>query len=106
MTTRSPPARRFVPRSAHQPKTAPASSVLQSTNGLGASLGVAGVGAIFFAITGTGGTHNFVHAGEWTALASTALLAAAFVIAFGLPRHARNVPQSPDAAIEPEAAIA
>lgn len=83
-----------------------ASSVLQSTNGLGMSLGVAGVGAIFFAVTGTGGTHNFVHAGEWTALTSTALLAAAFVIAFGLPPRARNTPQSPDAAIEPEAAIA
>jgi MFS family permease len=80
-----------------------AASVLQSANGLGSSLGVAGLGAIFFAITGTGGAHGFLAAGEWTALASTALLAAAFLIAFQLPRHARETAHpAPQPDVAPE----
>lgn len=79
-----------------------AASVLQSANGLGLSLGVAGVGAIFFAITGTGGIHSFVTAGQWTALASAILLAAAYLIAFQLPRQARRIPQPvPEPAAQP-----
>jgi EmrB/QacA subfamily drug resistance transporter len=72
-----------------------ASSVLQSTNGLGMSLGVAGLGAIFFAIAGTDGPHGFITAGEWTALASIALLALGFLIAFQLPTHAREQAPAP-----------
>ncbi len=64
-----------------------AASVLQSANGLGSSLGVAGLGAIFFAIVGRGELHRFLSAGEWIALASTALLALGFAVAFGLPRR-------------------
>ncbi len=64
-----------------------ASSVLQSSNGLGMSLGVAGLGAIFFSIAGG---HGMLVAGQWTALASIALLGLAFAVAFKLPRRARE----------------
>jgi EmrB/QacA subfamily drug resistance transporter len=66
-----------------------ASSVLQSMNGLGMSLGIAALGTSFFAIAAHGGVSGFLTAGEWTALASIALLGVAFVIAFQLPRRAR-----------------
>jgi EmrB/QacA subfamily drug resistance transporter len=66
-----------------------ASGVLQSVNALGMTLGVAGLGAIFFAIAGP---HLVapVGAAEWTALAAAGLLASAFAVAFYLPRHARR----------------
>jgi hypothetical protein len=67
-----------------------ASSVLGSVNGLATSLGVAGLGAMFFAIAGPGGAGGFVNAAEWTALATTALLACAFAVAYLLPRRARE----------------
>jgi EmrB/QacA subfamily drug resistance transporter len=60
-----------------------ASGILQTVNALGVSLGVAGIGAIFFAI------HGYVPAARWTALATIGLLAIAFVAGFGLPRRAR-----------------
>jgi EmrB/QacA subfamily drug resistance transporter len=60
-----------------------ASGILQTVNSLGVSLGVAGIGAIFFAI------HGYVPAARWTALATIGLLAIAFVVGFGLPRRAR-----------------
>ena len=84
-----------------------ASSVLQSANGLGMSLGVAGLGAVFFAIAGSGS--GMLAAGEWTALASIALLAVAFVIAFKLPHKAREQGSphagSVEPALEPFAAV-
>ncbi len=67
-----------------------ASSVLQSMNGLGMSLGIAALGTSFFAIAGHGGAAGFLTAGEWTALASIALLAVSFLIAFQMPRRARE----------------
>ena len=67
-----------------------AASVLQSSNGLGASFGVAGLGAIFFSIAGSGGSHGFLLASEWIALLSALLLVVAFVIAFALPRAVRE----------------
>jgi hypothetical protein len=54
------------------------------------SLGVAGIGAIFFGLIGAGAGHDFVSAAQVTAAVTIALLAAAFVIAFWLPRRARE----------------
>jgi EmrB/QacA subfamily drug resistance transporter len=69
-----------------------ASGVLQTVNSLGMSLGIAGIGAIFFALAGGHGGHVpvYLHAAEWTALATMGLLAGSFVIGFGLPRRARE----------------
>jgi EmrB/QacA subfamily drug resistance transporter len=68
-----------------------ASGVLQTVNSLGMSLGIAGIGAIFFALASGRGGHVpvYLHAAEWAALATVALLAGSFVIGFGLPRRAR-----------------
>jgi EmrB/QacA subfamily drug resistance transporter len=69
-----------------------ASGVLQTVNALGMSLGIAGIGAIFFALAGGRGGHVPVYLGaaEWTALATAGLLACSFAVAFGLPRRARE----------------
>ena len=69
-----------------------ASGVLQTVNSLGMSLGIAGIGAIFFALSGGHGRHVPVYLGaaEWTALATIGLLACSFAVAFGLPRRARE----------------
>ena len=69
-----------------------ASGVLQTVNSLGMSLGIAAIGAIFFALAGGHGGHVPVYLGaaEWTALATAGLLACSFVVAFGLPRRARE----------------
>ena len=69
-----------------------ASGVLQTVNALGMSLGIAGIGAIFFALAGGYGQHVpvYLHAAEWTALATVLLLAASFAVAFRLPRRARS----------------
>ena len=69
-----------------------ASGVLQTVNSLGMSLGIAAIGAIFFALAGGHGRHVPVYltAAEWTALATAGLLACSFAVAFGLPRRARD----------------
>ena len=69
-----------------------ASGVLQTVNSLGMSLGIAGIGAIFFALLGGPGGHVpvYLNAAEWTALATVGLLACSFAVAFGLPRRARE----------------
>jgi hypothetical protein len=69
-----------------------ASGVLQTVNSLGMSLGIAGIGAIFFALAGGHGQHVpvYLHAAEWTALATVVLLVASFAVAFRLPRRARS----------------
>lgn len=59
------------------------SSVLQSVNGLGGSLGVAAMGALLFAVAG--GAGGFVLAAEVTLLGSIGLLAVAFLVCFLLP---------------------
>jgi EmrB/QacA subfamily drug resistance transporter len=66
------------------PEMGSASGILQTINALGVSLGVAGIGAIFFAI------HGYVPAARTTALVTIGLLAVAFVVGFGLPRRARG----------------
>jgi EmrB/QacA subfamily drug resistance transporter len=70
-----------------------ASGVLQTVNALGMSLGIAGIGAIFFALAGGHGRHVpvYLSAAEWTALATVGLLACSFAVAFGLPRRAREM---------------
>jgi hypothetical protein len=70
-----------------------ASGVLQTVNALAMSLGIAGIGAIFFALAGGRGRHVAVYlsAAEWTALATIGLLACSFAVAFGLPRQARDM---------------
>jgi hypothetical protein len=62
-------------------------------NALGMSLGIAGIGAIFFALAGGRGGHvaTYLNAAEWTAVATVGLLACSFVVAFGLPRRAREM---------------
>ena len=69
-----------------------ASGVLQTVNSLGMSLGIAGIGAIFFALAGGRGAHVplYLDAAEWAALATAGLLACSFAVAFGLPRRARE----------------
>jgi EmrB/QacA subfamily drug resistance transporter len=69
-----------------------ASGVLQTVNSLGMSLGIAGIGAVFFALLGGPGRHVpvYLNAAEWTALATAGLLACSFAVAFGLPRRARQ----------------
>ncbi len=70
-----------------------AAGVLQTVNALGMSLGIAGIGAIFFALAGGHGRHVpvYLSAAEWTALATVGLLACSFAVAFGLPRRAREM---------------
>ena len=74
------------------PEMGSASGVLQTVNSLGMSLGIAGIGAIFFAQVGGLGQHVplYLHAAEWAALATVALLAASFVLGFRLPPKARS----------------
>jgi MFS family permease len=72
-----------------------ASGISQTVSSLAMSLGIAGLGAIFFSLT-SGSARPAVHvasylnAAEWTALATTGLLAIAFALAFTLPRYART----------------
>jgi EmrB/QacA subfamily drug resistance transporter len=82
------------------------SSVLQSVNGLGSSLGVAGLGTLLFGIVARpaeAATRQpvFVQASELTLLVSIGLLAATFVVCFLLPNRRNEPAQLPsDAAIE------
>jgi EmrB/QacA subfamily drug resistance transporter len=68
-----------------------ASGILQALQQLGMSLGVAGLGTLFFGLLGSHADRaaDFVAASEPTILVTVALLAAAFAIGFLLPRHAR-----------------
>ncbi len=91
-----------------------ASGVLQTVNALGMSLGVAGLGAIFFGLLGghAARPQSYVGPAGWTALATVALLAVAFAVAFWLPRRARELgvpqeaPAAPGAAAELAAGVA
>jgi MFS family permease len=67
-----------------------ASGVLQTVNSLGMSLGIAGIGAIFFALVSGSGGHvaMYLDAAQWSALATVGLLACSFAVAFGLPKRA------------------
>src|ERR1700730_903626 len=69
-----------------------ASGVLQATNGLAMSIGVGGLGAVFFGLVGSKAFHapNFVHGAEWSSLLTVGLLVVACAIAFKLPRQAQQ----------------
>jgi EmrB/QacA subfamily drug resistance transporter len=64
-----------------------ASGVLQAMQQLGMSLGVAGIGTLFFNLVGDG---DYVGAAQRTTLVTGVLIAAAFALAFLLPRAARE----------------
>jgi hypothetical protein len=70
-----------------------ASGVLSTVNSLGMSLGIAGIGAIFFALASGPGAHvtTYLSAAQWTALATAGLLVCSFAVAFGLPKRAREM---------------
>jgi EmrB/QacA subfamily drug resistance transporter len=68
-----------------------ASGILQTINSLAMSLGIAGLGAIFFALDGSGSggrVTGYLSAAEWTTAATIGLLLVSFAVAFGLPRRA------------------
>jgi MFS family permease len=81
-----------------------ASGVLQTVNSLGMSLGIAGIGAIFFALAAgsghSGHVASYLSAAQWAALATAGLLACSFAVAFGLPRRARETGGPADSAPE------
>jgi len=74
-----------------------ASGVLQAVNALGMSIGVAGIGAVFFGLLGPVARPGqaFVSPAEWTLLVVLALLAAAFMLTFRLPAKAREAGREP-----------
>jgi EmrB/QacA subfamily drug resistance transporter len=75
-----------------------ASGVLQAMQQLGMSLGVAGIGTLFFGLVGSGHELTaFVGAVEETMLVTAGLLAVAFAIGFLLPGRAR-APHAPEPA--------
>jgi hypothetical protein len=79
-----------------------ASGVLQAMQQLGMSLGIAGIGTLFFGLLGADAdrTTDFLHAAERTTLVVVALIAAAFALAFLLPARPREqrAPASVEAA--------
>jgi EmrB/QacA subfamily drug resistance transporter len=79
-----------------------ASGVLQTVNSLSMSVGVAGLGTIFFSLLGGGHAAGYLSAAQWTTIATVALLACAFVIGFRLPRRARETagPEAPGQAAQ------
>jgi EmrB/QacA subfamily drug resistance transporter len=70
-----------------------ASGVSGMVNSLAMSLGIAGLGAIFFVLTNGHGSHvpAYLGAAEWTTLATVSLLVISFVVSFWLPRRAREM---------------
>ncbi len=71
-----------------------ASGVLQATQQLGMSLGIAVIGTVYFGIVGShgGDAAAFVDAAKTTTLIVGVLVVAAYVVAFLLPRNARMQP--------------
>jgi MFS family permease len=80
-----------------------ASGVLQAVQQLGMSLGVAAIGTIFFGALGAHADHtrDFLEAAQQTTLISVALVAAAVLIGFLLPKRARSGDEAWGAAPEP-----
>jgi EmrB/QacA subfamily drug resistance transporter len=84
-----------------------ASGVLQAVQQLGMSLGVAGIGTIFFGALGTYADHtrDFLEAAQQTTLITAVLVALAAALGFLLPKRARSG-GGEWAAAEPEPALA
>jgi hypothetical protein len=70
-----------------------ASGVLQAMQQLGMSLGIAGIGTLFFGLAGDG---DYAGAAQRTTLVVAVLIAVALALAFLLPRAAREQ-AAPDA---------
>jgi EmrB/QacA subfamily drug resistance transporter len=88
-----------------------ASGLLESIQQLGASLGVAVLGTVFFGVAGPAtGSHlnpgSAVHAAELVTLLTLALTAAAFALGFLLPRKARGQAHAMPEVVTPELALA
>jgi len=66
-----------------------ASGILESFQQLGASLGVAVLGTVFFSLVGAD-VVSYVHAAKVVTVLAGALTAVAFGIAFLLPRKAKE----------------
>lgn len=83
-----------------------ASAILESLQQLGASVGVAGLGTVFFGMIGAhAGSATYFAAAERVTLITLALVAAAFALGFLLPRHARRTGHAPaESAAEAETA--
>jgi EmrB/QacA subfamily drug resistance transporter len=80
-----------------------ASGVLQAVQQLGMSLGVAAIGTIFFGALGAHAdrTRDFLEAAQQTTLITVALVAAAVLIGFLLPKRARAGDEAWGATPEP-----
>ena len=78
-----------------------ASGVLQTVNSLSMSTGVAALGAVFFALAGSGHAAGYLSAAQWTVLATVGLLATAFAVAFSLPKRARETAEAAGAVGQP-----
>jgi EmrB/QacA subfamily drug resistance transporter len=74
-----------------------AAGVLQATQQLGMTLGVAGVGTLFFGLLGARADRaaDFVHAAEVTTLVTVGLLVVAGALSTAMPRHARAPQAAP-----------
>jgi EmrB/QacA subfamily drug resistance transporter len=74
-----------------------ASGLLQALQQLGAAMGVAVIGTVFFGALGSHAGHerDFLHAAELTTLIAVGLLAVAFAIGFLMPKQARESVGSP-----------
>jgi EmrB/QacA subfamily drug resistance transporter len=80
-----------------------ASGVLQAVQQLGMSLGVAGIGTMFFGALGSYADHtrDFLEAAQQTTLITAGLVAVAAIIGFLLPKRARSGDEAWAAAPEP-----
>jgi EmrB/QacA subfamily drug resistance transporter len=80
-----------------------ASGVLQAVQQLGMSLGVAGIGTVFFGALGSHAdrTRDFLEAAQQTTLITVGLVAIAAVLGFLLPKRARSGGEEWAAAPEP-----
>ncbi|HWI72135.1 MAG TPA: MFS transporter [Baekduia sp.] len=69
-----------------------AAGVLQAVQQLGMTLGVAGVGTLFFGLLGARADHvaDFLHAAQISTLVSVGLLLVAGALSLAMPRHART----------------
>ena len=83
-----------------------ASGVLQAMQQLGMSLGVAGIGTVFFGLLGSHADHtrDFVAAAQQTTLVTVGLIALAFLVGFMLPGEPRAQEGAGFTVAEPAAA--
>jgi len=82
-----------------------ASAILESLQQLGASVGVAGLGTLFFStVGGHPRVAGFLLAGERVTLVTLGLIALAFVLAFLLPHRARQAMPAAVGTVEVESA--